>query len=414
MWLLDTSTIELHDFIDSQVPPYTILSHTWEDEEVLHHELRESPLAVRHKKGFSKVVKFCEISKSRGYQWAWQDNCCIDKRSSAELSEAINSMFHYYREAEECLIYLSDVPSVADVGMRRQLQLTQMRDCRWFTRGWTLQELIAPQSRVLFDAHWSPIDDGEDLVDTLASITKIYPELLRNRDLLSTFCVAERMSWASQRQTTRAEDRAYSLMGLFNIHMPVLYGEGAQKAFRRLQEEIIRISFDQSIYVWQGSYKSSGLLAKSPSDFAETPRLGLWAPVSLAPSMMTNVGLSIRMNVTEVKSEDASWLKDDYRPEEMDYLAVVACDVWNGTSWVLLVLHLQQIPNAGFYVNGRRCKAFRRVHCNTYQKVFVDSVKGRFGSGSSTDILVLEDEHYELVGLALDDDSVRANGLSFS
>src|SRR5689334_10216774 len=109
MWLLDTSTHELHEFVDSQVPPYSILSHTWEDEEVLYYELRDSPSAIRHKKGFSKVAKFCEVSKSRGYQWAWQDNCCIDKRSSAELSEAINSMFRYYHEAEECLIYLSDI-----------------------------------------------------------------------------------------------------------------------------------------------------------------------------------------------------------------------------------------------------------------------------------------------------------------
>jgi hypothetical protein len=407
MWLLDTSTLKMHEFVGSQVPTYAILSHTWEDEEVLHHDLYDTPDAARGKKGFTKLVKFCEVAKSKGYRWAWMDTCCIDKRSSAELSEAINSMFRYYREAAECLVYLSDVPTAIEVEMSRQKQLDYLKGSRWFTRGWTLQELIAPRARLVLDAQWNPIEDEGDLVDILASIAKVDVELLRNSDLVSNFCTAERMSWASHRQTTRAEDRAYSLMGLFNIHMPVLYGEGAQKAFRRLQEEIIRISFDQSIFVWQGNYSSSGLLAKSPSDFADTPILGLWGPVSLAPFMMTNVGLSVRINVTKITERDAHWLQGYFRPEETDHLAVVACDVFNGETWVLLVLYLQQVLNAGFYVNGRRCKAYRRVNCSTYMAVSVDTLQGRTGPGSSEDVLVLEDEHFELVGRAIADDLSR-------
>jgi hypothetical protein len=405
MWLLDTDTLELKEFVDSHIPLYAIFSHTWGDEEISFHEMQSARELTQVKAGFTKIVGFCGLAKARGYRYAWMDTCCIDKRNSADLSEAINSMYRYYRDAGECLIYLSDVPTVVDDTVSRQQQLNYFRASRWFTRGWTLQELLAPKIRTFVSGDWIPIDDKGDLVDLLAEITNIDARLLRDRDLLSTFCTAKRMSWASTRQTTRSEDIAYSLMGIFNIYMPVIYGEGGQRAFRRLQEEIIRTSFDQSIFVWRGNYESSGLLAKGPSDFADTPRLGLWGPVNLAPFTMTNVGLSIRMNITKIRSPDRTWLRDDLA--EDIYLAVVGCDVWDDPLWVLLVLYLQPVPGASFYANGRFCNAYRRVKCNTWMGVPPRLLAGRTGPHRFTDVLVLQDEHFDLVKRAIEEDQSR-------
>lgn len=123
---------------------------------------------------------------------------------------------------------------------------------RWLSRGWTLQELLAPARRCCFAGDWSVIAGGDDLLDALAATTKIDRGLLQNRDLLPGFCVAERMSWAAKRQTTRQEDVAYSLMGLFGVQMPVVYGEGARNAFKRLQLEIMQSSFHVTLFAWRG------------------------------------------------------------------------------------------------------------------------------------------------------------------
>lgn len=212
---------------------------------------------------------------------------------------------------------------------------------------------------------------------------------------LSTYCTAERISWAVKRRTTRGEDRAYSLMGLFNIHMPVLYGEGETRAFRRLQEEIIRTSFDQSIFVWRGDYQGSGLLARSPSDFANIPRLFLWAPVIVAPFTMTNVGLSLRINVSDIIEEDKQWLPVDV---ESDWkLAVLGCDLWEEPVWAMMVLLLQPVAGASFYVNGKHCNAYRRVKCELWLQVEKSYLPNRSGPECFQDVLVLEDEHFELL-----------------
>ena len=405
MWLLDTDTLELKEFVDSSTPPYAILSHTWGGEEISFFEMQSAREIAQVKAGFTKVVNFCGVAKARGYHYAWADTCCIDKRNSADLSEAINSMFRYYRDAEECLVYLSDVSAVTEDTMSRSQQLHSFRASRWFTRGWTLQELLAPKTRTFFSVDWTPIEGEGDLVDLLAEITSISAGLLRDRNLLSKFCTAERMSWGSKRQTTRSEDTAYSLIGLFNVHMPIIYGEGARNAFRRLQEEIIQTSFDQSIFVWRGEYESSGLLAKSPSDFHDTPLLGLWGPVNLAPFTLTNVGLSIRMNVIEIKPHDRSWLPGGL--DQSVHLAVVGCDVSDGETWDLLVLYLQLLPGASFYANGQFCKAYRRVKCDTWTAVPLEFLAGRTGPYHFKDLLVLEDEHFELVNRAIEDDLSR-------
>jgi hypothetical protein len=414
MWLLKTSTFELAEFFDSNTPVYAILSHTWENEEISFAEMQSAHAAMKNKSGYSKIVKFCQLAKARGYEYGWVDTCCIDKRNSADLSEAINSMFRYYYNAGECFIYLFDVPGVVGVdAASREQQLDSFKVSRWFTRGWTLQELLAPKERIFFSGDWAMIDDKPSLTNMLTEITNIDTNILWDRDLLSTFCTAERMSWASKRQTTRSEDMAYSLMGLFNINMPVLYGEGAQRAFRRLQEEILRTSFDQTIFVWRGDYRSSGLLAKSPSDFRDTPRLGLWGPFSLSPSTMTNVGLSIRLNVLRVTSDDRNWLPGDL--DEDAHMAVVACDIWSEESWQLLVLFLKPVPEASFFSNGKLSKAYRRIKSDLWvcagSPHLEGKLVGRTSRSTAEDVLVLEDQHFDLVVRALEDHQLRKDSL---
>ncbi|KAH7114309.1 heterokaryon incompatibility protein-domain-containing protein [Dendryphion nanum] len=268
MWLLNTTTLHLKEFSGSTKPAYAILSHTWFESEVLFHEIHNDPVdeKIKARPGFSKIRRFCELAKSRGFDYGWVDSCCIDKRSSAELSEAIGSMFAWYRDADICIVYLEDVPA--------PVKLNDFKNARWFTRGWTLQELIASENRSFFAKDWSEIVDwyfgpyGElDMLTLVAKITGVKASVLRDSHKLWACCIAERMSWASSRQTTRPEDRAYSLMGLFDINISIQYGEGLQKAFARLQKEILRTSFDDSIFVWHSQDTSSGLLAQSPDDF---------------------------------------------------------------------------------------------------------------------------------------------------
>lgn len=263
MRLLNTDTIELKNFtvLDQE---YGILSHTWgsDDEEVSFQEMTANPLSptTTSKPGFRKIQNTCERVKTLyNLQWVWIDSCCIDKTSSAELSEAINSMFRYYQEAKVCLAVLVDFDEDMETFSRS----------RWFTRGWTLQELVAPSEVHFFDMHWSMRGTKKELVDRISSITKVPLRVLLNDIALEDIPIAVKMSWASLRQTTREEDIAYCLLGIFDINMPMLYGEG-KKAFVRLQEEIIKQSTDLSIFAWadrQYDYAFSGLLAKSPAAF---------------------------------------------------------------------------------------------------------------------------------------------------
>ena len=164
-----------------------------------------------------------------------------DKSSSAELSEAINSMYRWNKGAKVCYTYLADM-TLTDVNMAK----SALRNCRWFSRGWTLQELIAPSWLILFDANWSMIGTKYSLRKELSQITGIDQGVISGESLRNT-SVAQKMSWASERTTTRVEDMAYSLLGIFGVFMPILYGEG-QNAFKRLQLEIIASSSDHSIF----------------------------------------------------------------------------------------------------------------------------------------------------------------------
>lgn len=264
MRLINCTTLELVDFT-KDVPPYAILSHTWKDQEVIFQDMNDLTKAAK-KKGFTKIKATCNTALKAGYQYCWVDTCCIDKSSSAELSEAINSMFAWYQRSAVCIAYLSDLNLDRDASLEEQL-----RQCRWFTRGWTLQELIAPHHVDFYDQSWHRFASKSELGAILSNITRIEEGVLRGEIRCDDVLIGKRMSWASGRTTTREEDIAYCLLGIFDVNMPLLYGEGP-KAFTRLEEEIIKSSMDLSIFAWKSldsSQHYSGLLAALPSEFAD-------------------------------------------------------------------------------------------------------------------------------------------------
>ncbi|EIW51956.1 HET-domain-containing protein, partial [Trametes versicolor FP-101664 SS1] len=175
----------------------------------------------------------------------WSDACCIDKSSSAELSEAINSMYEWYRLAHVCYVYLEDVPD----GDIPSDHTSRFRDSKWHKRGWTLQELIAPERIEFLTRTWRFLGTKIGLASTLEEITGVDFDILTGRATVDSANVARRMSWAAERETSRIEDQAYSLMGIFGVHMSPIYGEG-DNAFLRLQEEIIRTIPDHSMFAW--------------------------------------------------------------------------------------------------------------------------------------------------------------------
>ena len=192
-----------------------------------------------------KIRMACLVAYEAGYRYIWIDSCCIDKTSSSEVSEAINSMYSWYGTAAVCYVYLSDVGFINPSGD----PMYQFKDSRWFERGWTLQELLAPFEVQLLNHGWLHIGSKHDLLDAIHEITRIPCEALMHLKPIEEFSVAQRFSWAAKRVTTRTEDKAYSLMGLFDIHMPTLYGEGTH-ALRRLLEEVMRRNPDQSLFAW--------------------------------------------------------------------------------------------------------------------------------------------------------------------
>ncbi|KAJ3535362.1 hypothetical protein NM208_g7161 [Fusarium decemcellulare] len=281
MRLINAETLHLHEFHGEDIPPYAILSHTWGVEEVTFQDWRDHAAAAA-KVGFAK----------------------IQGTSSAELTEAINSMFAYYQHSRVCFAYLSDVPTAGSVD--RETVLWQVRGCRWFTRGWTLQELLAPEELVFHAADWSVIGWKHEpsLVTLISQITKVEEKYLTGQQKLYDACIAKRMSWLSTRKTTRIEDMAYCVLGIFDIIMPLLYGEGT-KAFTRLQEEIIKTTNDHTIFCWTWTHSVpkdwTSFLAPSPGQFEGVGETRLQEINSVGGEIsifsMTNAGLSIKLPV---------------------------------------------------------------------------------------------------------------------
>ena len=331
MRLLNTRNFEFKTFFDNSIPEYAILSHRWgsEEEEVSHKQFRKG-LVPPNLPSMVKIREFARLAKTRGLEWAWIDTCCIDKRSSAEISEAINSMYKWYQRSAVCYVHLADV-EVSDVELLLQRQSPDefwhapqgwpsLRDrfgkSSWFQRGWTLQELIAPMEVVFYDSRWNEIGHLMQIRKDVAKVTKISEHYLGfDNDNLRYASVATRMSWASRRQTSREEDMAYCLLGLFHVNMPLLYGEGAAKAFFRLQTEIMKISDDESLFAWTSDPTFSGILAKQPSYFADSgnivnyPSQGRPRP----PYSMTNKGLEIALPKQHLNSSPALFFLRCYR-----------------------------------------------------------------------------------------------------
>jgi hypothetical protein len=299
MRLINTATLELEEF-PGLVPKYAILSHTWGDDEITLQDWKlKTPLALysnllpaagpkadkasqgddldraapfqrdfSHRRvgsdlsiinwlsglgledtkfAYWKILKACLRARSDDLHYLWVDTNCIDKTSSAELSEAINSMYAWYRNASVCYAYLMDVPS--DMEEKCDASNSRFRRSRWFKRGWTLQELLAPKNVVFFSRDWTEIGRKDTMTKLLEEITGIRANYLLQLEGIDGASIAQRMSWVSNRSTSRPEDIAYCMLGIFDVNMPLIYGEGS-KAFVRLQEEIIKISDDHSIFAW--------------------------------------------------------------------------------------------------------------------------------------------------------------------
>lgn len=313
MRLLKVSTFEIVVFDPPhKVPPYAILSHTWEGDEVIFDDFQYN--TATRKPAWKKVWNACQRTKKDGLRYIWIDSCCIDKRNAAELDESINSMFAYYKKAEVCYAYLADVP-VCDLNRPS----SPFKRSRWFTRGWTLQELLAPTEVVFFSQDWTElgsknIHKRNTLCTTLSRITHIDEDILMHRKPIESASVAQRMCWAAHRKTTRPEDIAYCLVGIFSVRMSFIYGE-KEKAFIRLQEHIIERINDHSIFAWTDLKASKdslrGMLATSPSKFADCHDILPYNDWPARPYLMTNLGLRIDLDIIE------------RRPNE--FIAVLGC-----------------------------------------------------------------------------------------
>ncbi|KAH9915017.1 heterokaryon incompatibility protein-domain-containing protein [Epithele typhae] len=283
MRLLATDTGFMSEFADPTEVKYAILSHVWarktaENDKPYEPELTYDDyirLRTEHGDGSDdlfldklplKVRRSCEVAKHHGISFIWIDTCCINKSNSSELSEAINSMYRWYSLAQVCYAYLYDVDHAK----------TKFHDSEWFKRGWTLQELIAPPEVLFFDSDWQMIGSRYDLSDEIRAITNIDRAVLRKERQISDVCVAQRMSWAASRKTTREEDMAYCLIGIFDVHLPPLYGE-RDYAFIRLQEAILAKIPDQSILAWGSNQYDEGLTLDRPSSCALPPNSFLLA-----------------------------------------------------------------------------------------------------------------------------------------
>ncbi|KAJ4424529.1 hypothetical protein N0V82_000853 [Gnomoniopsis sp. IMI 355080] len=231
----------------------------------------QSPI-TQEKADFRKIKKTCEVAEQRGYAYAWIDTCCIDKTSSAMLSEAINSMFHWYKESSMCFTYLEDLD--ADVLQHKESEMKDLlKQCRWFTRGWTLQELIAPEEMEFYDTAWKLRGTKRSLGPQLSEITGIQVDVLGKSDLLPSIPVGRKMSWAAGRKTTRVEDIAYCLLGIFDNEFEV----DRRPVHRSYRDNNLR-----------------GILASNPSQFADCRTLEI-APrrTGAKEFTMTNNGLRI-------------------------------------------------------------------------------------------------------------------------
>ncbi|KAL6820059.1 hypothetical protein V8C40DRAFT_268540 [Trichoderma camerunense] len=315
--LINIETLKLETFSGKNIPKYTILSHTWgpDSEELTFDDLQKG---ITDKPGIGSIkLKGCcdqvkkdnakEEKEENKVQYVWIDTCCIDKSSSSELQEAINAMFDWYADASVCYAYLWDVPEDDKPPSDRE---SKFFTSRWFTRGWTLQELLAPKEVRFYNKEWKPIGDKITLNRTIEDITGISWLVLKGIDKIQNASVAQRMSWAARRETTRPEDLAYCLLGIFDIHMPMLYPEGGKDAFFRLQDLIMRKTGDDSILAWDHNESpdypnritSGEIFAVSPVYFANSGKIVARKPERIFSEINVlggRLGINLPLHITE-------------------------------------------------------------------------------------------------------------------
>lgn len=258
MRCLNTTTFQIkeadHAWFKRQ--GYAILSHRWSSSEILFHEIDAYGEELRRTKGrhankaLDKILGACFIARQQSFQWMWMDSCCINRRSPMDLTESINSTFRWYREASVCIAYLADI--VVPPPRSTTSTLFDDRTGRpsiWFTRAWTLQELLAPTSMQFYDSNWRFMGTRGQLAKPIQQITGIKTQFLTGAEDFRSACIATKMSWMAGRQTTQVEDMAYSMLGIFNVSMKASYGDGPL-AFIKLQQELIYKN-DESLFAWR-------------------------------------------------------------------------------------------------------------------------------------------------------------------
>ncbi|KIJ60162.1 hypothetical protein HYDPIDRAFT_32581 [Hydnomerulius pinastri MD-312] len=346
MHLLNVHTLALESF-SRDPPPYACLSHRWgrPEDEVSFRDIKRLHIQpdVQRKPGFTKILR-CKLQAIKhGLDYIWIDTCCIDQSINTELHEAINSMWQWYQDCDRCFVYMNDVrsdqpPNADDSDFARS---------QWFRRGWTLQELLAPLNVTFFARDWKKIGKKahQALVGRMSRITGIPANVLSvDGPRPESFSVARRMFWASQRETTRKEDMAYSLMGIMGVTMPIIYG-GSENSFVRFQKEIMKNSHDQSIFAWVTESAppstTTGLLTSSPAYFTDVDEIPfndfvvkfskLMAPdpPPKADYSHTNNGIRITLPMKPVEGDSL-------------YLAMLRCTLLDEPSRPLCI-YLQQL-----------------------------------------------------------------------
>jgi hypothetical protein len=234
----DGDSLSLQRFANDKIPPYAILSHTWgqgEDDEVTYSDIKGG--TGSKKPGYEKLLFCCKQAKHDNLNYFWVDTCCIDKSDSYDYATAINSMFRWYQNATRCYVYLPDVSVYAQNGLAHVDWQSAFCNSRWFTRGWTLQELLAPKVVEFYSRDSVLLGDKVTLQDMISKVTNIDVKALSERQL-SEFSIEERLGWSKGRVTTVEEDQAYCLLGIFDVHLALIPAEGRDNAMRRLLEEV--------------------------------------------------------------------------------------------------------------------------------------------------------------------------------
>ncbi|KAL8288169.1 hypothetical protein RB597_000320 [Gaeumannomyces tritici] len=403
MWLINVKTLELKEFPYDQTPSYAILSHTWgpDNEELTFRNVKDGN-ANKDCVGWSKLHGCCQQAKSDDIEYAWIDTCCIDKTNLVELSEAINSMFQWYKRASVCYVYLADVPD----GDPPQEPRSKFRESLWFGRGWTLQELLAPSDLRFYNSDWHELGTKKTLRAVIRGITGIPDQFLQGTTELHRASVAQRMSWAARRKTKKKEDLAYCLLGIFGVMMSMIYGEGGDQAFFRLQEQIMKAMRDDSILAWGlgaqeaptgdfGQVTSGRILAAGPKDFANSGQIVSYeSPASSLHSLQVFGGyLQIHLQLHIVSAGNA--------------IGLLNCGPQHANQQVVGIPLAEIMPGSGLYVRPKEHPAVLLPKTASGASSRLINIKNDGQAKPPADangqVWLYDDEDFSLVNLSLVD-----------